>query len=53
MRKVKAHSTHEKLIHFPPKEKSGQKSSFKQVSRPSGIALTSPFDLRMNQLLLL
>lgn len=53
MRKVRAHSTHEKLIYFPPKEKKVKENPFKQVSLPSRIALASPFDLRMNQLLLL
>lgn len=55
MKKVRAHLTHEKLIYLPPKEKVGKNKnkSFKQVSLPSGLALASPFDLRMNQLLLL
>lgn len=54
MRKVRARLTHEKLIYFPPKKKVGEKkNAFKQVSLPSGIALASSFDLRMNQLLLL
>lgn len=55
MRKVRARLTHEKLIYFPPKKKVGgkKKNAFKQVSLPSGIALASSFDLRMNQLLLL
>ena len=52
MRKVRAHSTHEKLIFSPQRKKVKKiKNPFKQVSFPSEIALASPFDLRMNQLL--
>lgn len=63
MRKVRAHSTHEKLIYSQPSpiktpprekgEKKKKKNPFKQVSLPSGTGLASPFDLRMNQLLVL
>lgn len=63
MRKVRAHSTHEKLIYSPPppqppptpgeKRWGKKKKPFKLVSLPDGTGLASPFDLRMNQLLVL
>lgn len=60
MRKVRAHSTHEKLIYSlfllpnPSQEKKGGgKKALLTRSLPSRTGLASPFDLRMNQFLVL